>query len=96
MTRYFEVTDRDCTARIGRRMLDQRIRAPAILELRIAQEALSLVKRGITERRGKTGRGTVCVLKGSNDPETTQCGHSEMMTTMVGGHKNGRNRNNIG
>lgn len=26
MTRYFEVTDRDCTARIGRLMPDQRIR----------------------------------------------------------------------
>ena len=31
MTGYFEVTDRDCAARIGRLMLDQRIR--------IAQEA---------------------------------------------------------
>jgi archaeosine synthase len=31
MTRYFEVTDRDCAARIGRLMLDQRIRTPAIL-----------------------------------------------------------------
>ena len=26
MTRYFEVTDRDCAARIGRLMPDQRIR----------------------------------------------------------------------
>ena len=55
MTRYFEVTDRDCAARIGRLMRDQQIRAPAILELRIAQEAPSLVKRGITERRGGLG-----------------------------------------
>ncbi|RLG28331.1 tRNA-ribosyltransferase [Methanosarcinales archaeon] len=31
MTRYFEVTDRDCAARIGRLMLDPRIRTPAIL-----------------------------------------------------------------
>ena len=31
MTKYFEVTDRDCAARIGRLMLDQRIRTPAIL-----------------------------------------------------------------
>jgi len=31
MTRYFEVTDRDCAARIGRLMLDKRIRTPAIL-----------------------------------------------------------------
>ena len=31
MTRYFEVTQRDCAARIGRLMLDQRIRTPAIL-----------------------------------------------------------------
>ena len=30
MTRYFEVTDRDCAARIGR-LLDQRIRTPTIL-----------------------------------------------------------------
>ena len=30
MTRYFEVTDRDCVARIGRLMRDQRIRTPAI------------------------------------------------------------------
>ena len=67
MTRYFEVTDHDCTARIGRLMLDRRIRTPAILELRIAHEASSLVKRGITGRRGRTGRGTVYVIKGSND-----------------------------
>ena len=60
MTKYFEVTDRDCAARIGRLM-------PAILELRITQEAPSLVERGITERRGRTGRDTVYVLKGSND-----------------------------
>ena len=32
MTRYFEVTQRDCAARIGRLMLDQRIRTPAILD----------------------------------------------------------------
>ena len=31
MTRYFEVTHRDCAARIGRLMLDQRIQTPAIL-----------------------------------------------------------------
>ena len=31
MTKYFEITDRDCAARIGRLMLDQRIRTPAIL-----------------------------------------------------------------
>jgi hypothetical protein len=31
MTRYFEVTDRGCAARIGRLMLDQRIQTPTIL-----------------------------------------------------------------
>ena len=35
MTRYFEVADRNCAARIGRLMLDQRIRMPAILNSRL-------------------------------------------------------------
>ncbi|GEM_PF-5300117 len=30
-----------------------------------------IVKRGIIERRGRTGRGTVYVLKGSNDSMRT-------------------------
>ncbi|MCD6208416.1 MAG: tRNA-guanine transglycosylase [Methanosarcinales archaeon] len=31
MTRYFEITERDCAARIGRLMLDQRIATPAVI-----------------------------------------------------------------
>ncbi|RZN31390.1 MAG: hypothetical protein EF813_12460 [Methanosarcinales archaeon] len=37
-----------------------------------ARELSALVKLGIIERHGHTGRGTVYVLKGSNDSETTQ------------------------
>ena len=37
-----------------------------------ARELSALVKRGIIERRGHTGRGTAYVLKGSNDSQTTQ------------------------
>ena len=32
-----------------------------------ARELSALIKRGIIERHGRTGRGTVYVLKGSND-----------------------------
>ena len=37
-------------------------------EMTAARELSALVKRGIIERRGRTGRGTAYVLKGSNDP----------------------------
>jgi len=41
--------------------------AGLVQEMAAARKLSALVKQGIIERQGRTGRGTVYVLKGSND-----------------------------
>ena len=41
--------------------------AGLVQEMTAVRELSALVKRGIIERHGRTGRGTAYVLKGSND-----------------------------
>jgi archaeosine synthase len=56
MTKYFEVTDRDCAARIGRLMLDQRIRTPAILHSELLRKHRGSIRDESPERSADPGK----------------------------------------